>query len=394
MDHSQIYILNGARTPFGTFGGSLANETATRLGTIAANEALRRAKVQPIDIDNVVFGNVIQSYKGSQYISRHIALDVEVPQEVPALTVNRLCGSGLQAVLSAAKDILTGDSDVSLVGGAESMSLSPFLLRGARFGLRMGDGQAADMLQEVLTDCRGNIPMGITAENLATEYEISRTAQDEFAVLSQSRAAAARSSGRFAKEIVSVTFSSRKGEQVVSQDEHIRQDTTADSLAKLRPVFLSDGTVTAGNASGINDGAAALVIASGRAVDAHAWAPIARIVSWAVSGVEPRIMGIGPVPAIQHALAKANLTLDDIHLWEINEAFAAQYLSVEKVLELPRERTNVNGGAIALGHPVGASGARLLLSLAYELKLRGQRFGVASLCIGGGQGIAMVIEAV
>jgi acetyl-CoA acyltransferase 2 len=393
MDQSQVYLLNGARTPFGAFGGGLANETATKLGVVAAKEALRRANVQPADVDNVVFGNVIQSHQGSQYLSRHIALDVGIPAEVPALTVNRLCGSGMQAVITAAKDILCGESDVSLAGGAESMSLTPYLLRGARFGMRMGDGKAVDMLQEVLTDCRGDIPMGMTAENLATDYGISREAQDAFAALSQSRASAARASGRFAQEIVPVSVKGRKGEVTITEDEHLRPDTTVDTLAKLRPVFLKDGTVTAGNASGINDGAAALVIASGRAAEAHNWAPIARIVSWGISGVEPSRMGIGPVPAIRIALAKANLTPEHIHLWEVNEAFAAQYLSVEKELDLPRDRTNVNGGAIALGHPVGASGARVLLSLAYELKLRSQRFGVASLCIGGGQGIAMVIEA-
>lgn len=393
MNDREVYILQGARTPFGTFGGALANETATRLGSIASVGALERAGVDAQVVDQVVFGGVIQSHNGSAYLARHIGLNAGVPIEVPALTVNRLCGSGLQSVVTAAKDILLGESDVALAGGAESMSLTPYLLRQARFGMRMNNGQVIDMLSEVLTDCRGNIPMGITAENLASKYGLTRQEQDEFAVLSHQRATAARQSGRFAEEIVPVTVTTRKGEQVVVEDEHIRPDTTLASLAKLRPAFQKDGSVTAGNASGINDGAAAVVVASGRAVSAHGWQPIARMVSYGIAGVDPEYMGIGPVPAIRQALSRAQLTISDIDLWEVNEAFAAQYLSVERELELPRDRTNVNGGAIALGHPVGASGARLLLTLIYELQKQAKRFGVASLCIGGGQGIAMVVEA-
>ncbi len=394
MVQQTVYILDGARTAFGAYGGAFVQETATRLGTIAAKAALERTGVDATDVDNVVFGNVIQSHNGAAYLARHIALEAGVPLEVPALTVNRLCGSGLQAVVTAAKDIALGDSRVSLVGGAESMSMTPYLLRGVRFGLRMGDGQAIDMLGEVLTDCRGNIPMGVTAENLAKKYEISREEQDEFALLSHQRAATAQSSGRFAEEIVAVEVKSKRGSTLVKLDEHIRPDTSLAGLAKLRPAFVSDGTVTAGNASGINDGAAALVIAGEDAVRSHGWTPKAKIVSYGVAGVDPAHMGIGPVPAIQKALQAAGLRKEDIALWEVNEAFAAQYLSVEKELGLPRDRTNVNGGAIALGHPVGASGARLLLTLVYELKKRGDRYGVASLCIGGGQGIAMVVEAV
>ncbi|WP_303798403.1 acetyl-CoA C-acetyltransferase [Alicyclobacillus macrosporangiidus] len=393
MDRMPVYVVDGARTPFGSFGGSLKDITATRLGAIAAAEALRRSGVGPDAIDNVVFGNVIQSHNGAPYLARHIALDVGVPVETPALTVNRLCGSGLQAVVTAAKDILLGESHIALAGGAESMSQAPYVLRGARFGQRMGDAVAADVLTEALTDCRGNLPMGITAENLAERFGITREAQDEFACLSQARAAAARASGRLAEEIVPVSVPGRKGDTLVEQDEHIRPGTTLEALARLKPAFKAGGTVTAGNASGINDGAAAVVVASGQAVAERGLKPVARILGWAVAGVEPAYMGIGPVPAVRKALAAAGVSFEDVALWEVNEAFAAQYLSVERELGLPRERTNVNGGAIALGHPIGASGARVLLTLAYELRRRGERIGVASLCIGGGQGIAMVIES-
>ena len=387
-----VYVLDGARTPFGTYGGSLAAETATRLGALASSEALKRAGVDPLQVDNVVFGNVIQSHDGSAYLARHVGLTAGIPQEVPALTVNRLCGSGLQAVVTAAKDVMLGESQIALAGGAESMSLTPYLLRGARFGYRMGDNTAVDMLSEVLTDCHSGYPMGITAENLAKRYEISREAQDEFALVSQQRAAAAREAGRLAEEIVSVPVKSRKGEVLVEHDEHIRPEASLEAMAKLRPAFQKNGTVTAANSSGINDGAGAVVLASEDAVAQNGLQPLARIVSYGVVGVDPAYMGIGPVPAIQLALKNAGLEKDNIALWEVNEAFASQYLSVEKELGLPRERTNVNGGAIALGHPVGASGARLLLTLMYELRHRKEQYGVASLCIGGGQGIAMVVE--
>ncbi|QRF23066.1 acetyl-CoA C-acetyltransferase [Alicyclobacillus sp. TC] len=389
-----VWILNGMRTPFGSFGGSLATVRATQLGVIAAKAALEKANVEPQDVDNVVFGSVIQTDGGSAYLARHIGLDVGVKQTVPALTVNRLCGSGLQAVVSAAASIQLGDSEVALCGGAESMSQSPYVLRQARFGYRMGDAKAVDMLSEILTDCRGDLPMGITAENLAEDYGITRAEQDEFALLSQARAAQAQASGRLAQEIVGVPVHTRKGEMIVDQDEHIRPDTTLEALGKLRPAFRTDGTVTAGNASGINDGAAALLIASDTAVDAHGYQPLARLVSTAVVGVDPSRMGIGPVPAIQLALERAEWSLSDVDLFEVNEAFAAQYLAVEKALQLPRDKTNVNGGAIALGHPVGASGARVLLTLIRELQLRGLKRGVASLCIGGGQGIAVTVERV
>lgn len=392
MDES-VFILEGARTPFGSFGGKLACTTSTRLGTIAATEAMKRSNVSPEQVDNVVFGNVIHDNKGSAYISRHISLDSGIPKEVPALTVNRLCGSGLQAVVTAAKDILTGESDLSLVGGTEVMSSAPYAIRDARFGLRMGNGTIHDVLTEVLTDCRSELPMGITAENLANKYGISREQQDEFALLSQKRAIAAQADGKFEQEIVPVSVKGPKGEVTVDTDEHIRKNVTLSDLARLKPVFDKSGTVTAGNASGINDGAGALVLASRREVYRNERKAIAKIISFAVAGVDPAYMGLGPVPAVRLALGRAGLSMNDISLWEINEAFAAQYLSVERELTLPRERTNVNGGAIALGHPIGASGARLLLTLVYELHRRNERYGVASLCIGGGQGIAMVVEA-
>lgn len=391
--NDEVFILEGARTPFGSFGGKLASMTSTKLGTIAATEALQRANVEPNDVDNVVFGNVIYDNKGSAYVSRHIALDSGVPEAAPALTVNRLCGSGLQAVVTATKDILAGESDLSLVGGTEVMSCAPYVIRNARFGLRMGNGIIHDVLAEVLTDCRKDIPMGITAENLANRYSISRGQQDEFALLSQERAFSARDSGIFAQEIVPVVIKGNKGEVTIGEDEHIRPNVTLSDLARLKPVFDKSGTVTAGNSSGINDGAGAFVLASKREVYQNHRKPLARIVSFAVAGVDPAYMGLGPVPAIRLALGRAGLSTSDISIWEINEAFAAQYLSVEREMELPRERTNVNGGAIALGHPIGASGVRLLLTLIYELRRRKERYGLASLCIGGGQGIAMIVEA-
>ena len=394
MTQREVFVLEGARTAFGAYGGGLAGQTATQLGTVAAIEALRRSGVTSTQVDNVVFGSVIQSYNGAAYISRHIALAAGVPESTPALTVNRLCGSGLEAVRTASRDILLGESEVALVGGAESMSQTPYVLSGVRFGTRMGDSVATDMLNQVLTDSYTHLPMGVTAENLAERYGIDRETQDEFALLSHQRSAAARNSGRLAEEIVPVRVETRKGVVEVAADEHIRPDSSLDRLAQLRSAFKTPGTVTAGNSSGINDGAGAFVIASGDAVIEHKWRPLVRLVSFGVSGVDPRYMGIGPVPAIVQALKRGGLDMSDIALWEINEAFAAQYLSVERELALPRERTNVNGGAISLGHPLGASGARLLLTLAYELRHREERYGVASLCIGGGQGIAVVVERV
>ncbi len=383
-----IYIVEGARTAFGSFGKSLRTKTATELGTITAKEALKRSGYAPKEIDNVVYGNVIHSHTNAAYLARHIALTAEVPIETPALTVNRLCGSGMQAIVSAAQSIALGESEVALAGGAENMSLSPHVSFTSRFGgVKYGSLQFADMLTSTLTDELAGCGMGITAENLAAQYEITREEQDDFALLSQERAKKAVESQRFAKEIIGVEVEG----SVIDQDEHIKQTITKEKLATFSPAFKKEGTVTSGNASGINDGAASVIVVHENRLLATN-KPLAKITSWAVAGVDPKKMGIGPVPAIQQALKRANLTVGDIDLFEVNEAFAAQYIAVEKELQLNREKTNVNGGAIALGHPVGASGTRIVLSLAYELKARGLKYGVASLCIGGGQGIALVIE--
>lgn len=391
----EVYILDGARTAFTTFGGSFSTIQADELGKVTAEEAMKRSGVTPEQIDHVVYGNVIHSHTNAAYLARHIGLKAGIPKEVPALTLNRLCGSGTQAVVSAAQMIQLGEAEIVLAGGAENMSMAPYANFSSRFHqAKLGPMKFEDMLLSTLTDDYTGNGMGMTAEKLSEMYDISRDEQDAFSALSHERAAAARESGRFSKEIVPFEMATRKGALVVDKDEHIKPETTAETLGKLRPSFKKDGTVTAGNASGINDGAASLVIASKNAVDHHGLKPMARIVSWGISGVDPEIMGIGPVPAIKQALDRAGMSLEQIDLFEVNEAFAAQYLAVEKELGLDREKTNVNGGAIALGHPVGTSGARIVLSLAYELKERGLRYGVASLCIGGGQGIALVIESV
>ncbi|MFC3039796.1 acetyl-CoA C-acetyltransferase [Virgibacillus xinjiangensis] len=389
-----VYILEGARTPFGTFGGSLKDVGPTDLGATASKEAMRRSGVKPEDIDFTVMGNVIQSAKNAPYLSRHVALYSGVPQSSPALTVNRLCGSGLQSVVSAAQSIMLGDGRAALAGGAENMSQAPHVLRGARFGTKMKAPEMGDMLWDTLTDEYVGAGMGMTAENLAEKFAITREEQDEYAALSHQRATAAREAGKFAEEIVPVEVKSRKGTVNVDTDEHIREGTTAEKLAGLKPSFKKDGSVTGGNASGINDGAGAVVVAGESFVQEKGLQPLAKIVSYGIQGVDPAYMGIGPAPAIRTALEKAGLALDDIDLVEVNEAFASQYIAVEKELGLNRDKVNVNGGAIALGHPVGASGTRVLYSLIRELKRRNQRYGIASLCIGGGQGIAMVVEMV
>jgi len=387
----EVVILGGARTPFGSFGGSLREVSAVDLGVVAAKAALERTGVPAGAVDEVVVGNVIHTGKDAPYLARHIALHAGIPVETPALTVNRLCGSGLQSAVSAVQTIRAGEASVALVGGAESMSQAPYVLRN-RFGPGIGTPELGDALWEALTDTYCGCGMAITAENLAERYGITREDQDRFALLSQQRAVAARE--RLAEEIVPVALPARRGEgRRLEQDEHPRPDTTYEALARLPARFKEGGTVTAGNASGINDGAAMLVLASARRAAAEGWKPLGRLVSWAVAGVDPHYMGIGPVPASRKALERAGLTLADMDLVEVNEAFAAQYLAVERELDLPRERTNVNGGAIALGHPVGASGARLLLTLLLELRRRGGRYGLATLCIGGGQGIAAVVEA-
>ncbi len=390
---TDVYIVDGARTAFTKFGGVLSQIGASELGTASAIETLRRSKVEPGQIDHVIYGNVIHTGKNASYLSRHIGLHSGVPKEVPALTLNRLCGSGLQSVVTAAHHILVGDANIVLAGGTENMSQAPYSNFSQRFGgSKMGNLQFDDMLLETLTDQYTGSGMGMTAEKLAQMYGITREEQDLFSVESHQRAAQSVSMGIFEEEIVPVEVKTRKGILMVKADDHIKPDAHIESLQVLKPAFKKDGTVTAGNASGINDGAVSLLVASKKSIQENHLKPVAKIVSWAVTGVDPTIMGIGPVPAINQALQRANLSLEDMDLIEVNEAFAAQYLAVEKALGLNREKTNVNGGAIALGHPVGASGARILLSAANELRRRNGRFAIVSLCIGGGQGIAMVIE--
>lgn len=389
----QIYLVEGARTPFGTFGGALKDIDATTLGVYASKEALKRSNVEAEEIDFTVFGHVLHSSNNSPYLARHVALHSGVPVERPALSVNRLCGSGLQAIVSAAQSLMLGEGRVALTGGAENMSITPHVLRGSRFGMKLGSPKVDDMLWAGLTDEYIGAGMGVTAENLAEKYAISREEQDAFALRSHELATKATEEGKFKEEIVPIEVKTRRGTVVFSEDEHIRPDTSLEQLAKLRPSFKQDGTVTGGNASGINDGAAANIVATESFVKEKGLQPIARIVSWGVAGVDPHIMGIGPVPAMKQALEKAELTFEDIDLIEVNEAFAAQYLAVEKELDFDRDKANVNGGAIALGHPLGASGARVVYTLVKELKRRNEKYGIASLCIGGGQGIAMVVEA-
>jgi acetyl-CoA acetyltransferase family protein len=389
-----IVVLGGARTAFGTYGGALRDVSATDLGVIAARGALERSKVPAAKIDQVIFGNVLQTSGDAVYFARHIGLKAGAPIEAPALTINRLCGSGLQAILLAAQEIQLGQADFVLAGGAEAMSMAPHLIRGARWGLPLGEQKLEDYLWVALIDSYNGLGMANTAENLGRKYGIGRQAADEFAYRSHMLAAKARESCRFSEEIVPVEVKTKKGVTVVDKDEHIRPDTTIEALGKLVARFEKDGTVTAGNASGINDGAAALVVASAEAAAKAGLTPIARIVSGGVCGVDPDIMGIGPAPSSRQALKRAGLKVEDLDLVEINEAFATQYLAVEKELGLDREKTNVNGGAIALGHPLGASGARLALTLITELGKRKGRYGLASLCIGGGQGIAAIFERV
>jgi len=393
----EIWILAAKRTAFGTFGGSLKDLSATDLAVEAAKAAIAQAGVAPEDIGTVVFGNVQQTSPDAIYHARHVGLRAGVPVPVPALTVNRLCGSGFQAVVSGAEQILLGDAEIALVGGAENMTQAPHVLRGARQGQGFGLGKPPaleDTLWSALTDSFTGMPMAITAENLAEKYGLSREACDAYALRSQKAWAAADAAGKFKAEIVPVQLKSKRGPIAFERDEHPRPDTTPEILAKLSPVFKKDGVVTAGNASGICDGAAALVLASREAAERRGLRPIARLVNWGTAGVDPKIMGIGPAPAIRQALDRAGLELSQIDLFEVNEAFAPQYLAVEKELGLPRDRTNVNGGAIALGHPLGASGARITGHLCYELTRRSGRFAVGSACIGGGQGMAVVLERV
>jgi len=391
-----IVIVDGARTPVGTFGGVFRKTTATQLGVVAGQAAIQRAGLTPSDIDNVVLGNVLQTSSDAVYLARHVGLQCGIPQETPALTINRLCGSGLQAVISAAQGILLDESQCALAGGTENLSQAPHVLYNGRWGIDLGqDARLQDSLWAALTDSLCGVSMALTAENLAVRYGVSREAADAFALRSQQATAAAQAAGRLAEEIVPTPGHGKKGEPLeVTSDEHPRPDSNAAALARLKARFKEGGTVTAGNASGINDAAAALVVSSSAFAAARKLQPLGRLISWAVVGVEPEMMGIGPAPAIRAALKRADLTLDEIDLFEINEAFASQYLAVEAELQLDRARVNVNGGAIALGHPLGASGVRLALTLLYELRRRGGRFGVAALCIGGGQGIAAVFERI
>jgi acetyl-CoA acyltransferase 2 len=392
----EIVFLSGVRTGFGTFGGTLKDLSATELGVIASRAALERSGAKPAAVDHVVFGNVLQTSADAIYLARHIGLGSGVPVETPAVTVNRLCGSGFEAVAQGAQQIVLGESQVVLVGGTESMSQAPHVVRGARWGLRLGPAAPLeDILWEALRDPSCGLSMAETAENLAAKYRISREAVDCYAARSQSCAAAAWTDGAFADEVVPVPILNRKTRvtEAWKADEHMRPATTPEGLAKLPPYFKKDGVVTAGNASGICDGAAALVLASGRFAAERKLPPLGRLLAWGSAGVDPSIMGIGPVPASRKALSRAGLTLDDMDLVEVNEAFAAQYLAVEQELGLDRERTNVDGGAIAIGHPLGASGARITLHLLHALRRRGGRYGLGSACIGGGQGAAVVVEA-
>jgi acetyl-CoA acetyltransferase family protein len=389
---SDVYIVGGARTPMADYAGKLKDVSAIELGAIASRAAFERAGVSPDVIDHVVFGNVLQSSADAVYGARHVGLKAGVPVGAPALTVNRLCGSGIQAAINGAQLIRLDEADVVLTGGIESMSQAPHVIRGLRSGLRLGQGQLEDTLWSALLDTHCGCTMAATAENCAAKYGIGREEQDRYAVLSQQRADAAWKDGRLAAEVVGVEIKSRKGVDVVSRDDHMRPETTMEDLARLPASFSKNGCVTAGNASGIVDGGAALILASEKALSAHGLRPLARLTHWAYVGVEPTMMGIGPVPATRLVLEKAKLTLADIDLFEVNEAFAAQYLSVEKELGLDREKVNVNGGAIALGHPLGMTGTRLLLTLTLELGRRGLTRGIATACIGGGQGIAAIVE--
>ncbi len=389
-----VFILGGARTPMTTHVGALKDLSAIELGAIAVKGGARAQRdAKPEWIDHVVFGNVQQSSVDAHYGARHVGLKAGLPIEVPALTVNRLCGSGIQAVINGAQYIQLDEAGFALVGGMENMSQVPHILRGLRAGLKLGQGKLEDWLWEGLNDPYAGCSMAITAENCAVKYGITREQSDEYALRSQQLANKAWTSGVMKEEVVPVEIKGRKGITLVEQDDHMRPDTTMEILAKLPTVFKKDGVVTAGNASGIVDGAAALIIAGEDAVKAQGAKPLGRIVSWATVGVEPTMMGMGPAPAIRKALERAKLSLGDLDLIEINEAFAPQYLAVEKELGLDRSKVNVNGGAIAIGHPLGASGARILLTLLLELRRRGKKYGVASACIGGGQGIAMIVEA-
>jgi len=387
-----VLVIGGARTPMTDYTGSLKDVSAIELGAIASRGALTKTGVKPEWVEHVVFGNVSQTSVDAIYGARHVGLKAGLPIEVPALTVNRLCGSGLQSVISGSQMMQLGEAEIVLAGGMENMSQAPHVIRGLRSGLKLGQGKLEDSLYEALMDPYCGLFMAQTAEKCAAKYGITREEQDAFAIRSQQAAGKAWAEGRFADEVTPVEIKSRKGVTVVDKDDHLRPDTTMEALAKLPVAFSKDGTVTAGNASGIVDGAAALILATEQAAKDKGLKPIGRIVTWAAVGVDPSFMGMGPAPATRKALKQAGLTLDQIDLVEVNEAFAGQYLAVEKELGLDRDKTNVNGGAIALGHPLGMTGTRLLLTVLLELGRRGKRYGLATACIGGGQGLAVIVE--
>lgn len=393
MFPTDVVILAGARTPMARYNGEFANISAIDLGALASRAAIERSGIDSGEIEHVVFGNVQQSSSDAHYGARHVGLKAGLKVETPAVTVNRLCGSGMEAISQAAQRILLGEAKTVLAGGMENMTQVPHVIRGARSGFRLGEGKLEDALMAGLLDPISGCTMSDTAENLALEYKITRRESDEYALRSQQAAEAAYKACRMSEEIVPVEVGKGKKARLFSQDDHRRPDTTIESLAALPSAFRKDGVVTAGNASGIVDGGAAVVLTAEKLAKERGAKPLGRIVSWATTGVEPRVMGIGPVPSSKKALQLAGLKLDQIDLIEVNEAFAPQYLAVEKALGLNRDKTNVNGGAIALGHPLGATGTRLILTLLLELRRRNQRYGLATACIGGGQGIAMIVES-
>jgi acetyl-CoA acyltransferase 2 len=392
----EVVFLSGVRTPFGTFGGSLRNVSAIELGVIASKAALDRASIAPAEIQQTIFGNVLYTTNDTIYFARHVALRSGCPIEAPALTVNRLCGSGFQAVVSGATEIIMGEAEVCLVGGSESMSQAPHAVRGIRWGVPLGKSPVLeDTLTEGLKDSFAEVGMADTAENLAEQYGISREASDEYALRSQMLARDAWASGVYDEEVIPVPVTNPKTRQTEDfrRDEHMRPQSTAEGMAKLRPAFREGGIVTAGNASGLGDGAGAMVIASREYADRKGLKPLARLVSWGLAGVDPHVMGIGPVPASKAALARAHMSLDDMDMIEVNEAFAPQTCAVEAELHIPREKLNIHGGAIALSHPLAASGARITVHLLHALRASGKRYGLGSACIGGGQGIAVIVES-
>ncbi len=388
----EVVILSGVRTGVGSFGGSLKDIAPTELGAKCVREAVSRAGVDPNEVGSCVFGNVIHSEPRDMYMARVAGINGGLPIGTPALTVNRLCGSGLQAIVSAAQQIMLGDVSIAVAGGAESMSRAPYTVPAARWGQKMGDAKVTDMMVAALHDPFGHGHMGITAENVAAKWKVTRDEQDAFALESQKRAAKARAAGYFKDQILPIEIDTRKGKIVFDTDEYIRDDASAESLRGLKPVFKKDGSVTAGNASGINDGAAALVLMSAKEAQRRGAKPMARILGYGHAAVEPSEMGIGPVPAVQNVMKKIGLKVSDMDTIESNEAFAAQAIAVARDLGLPADKTNPNGGAIAIGHPIGATGAIVTIKALYELKRTGKKFGLITMCIGGGQGIAMVIE--